>query len=158
MPLLARLHDASSRLLFAAACLALALAACLYVLEVVLRYLFDAPTTWTNEAVQYCLALMIFLGLPELTRQSAHIAIDILPTALPAAAGAWLNRFGLLVAVAACLTAGWIVAGEAVKQLERGLMTNAAHPIPRWWITAVIALGLASSALYFIRQLFGQGR
>ncbi|MEO0363282.1 MAG: TRAP transporter small permease, partial [Pseudomonadota bacterium] len=52
----------------------------------------------------------------------------------------------------ACATAGWIVAGESLRQFDRGLMTNAANPIPRWWITAVIALGFASASLHFLRH------
>lgn len=152
MPRLASLHDASSRLLFLLAGLALCLACGLYLYEVAARYLFNAPTTWTNEAVQYSLAALIFLALPDITRRAAHIAIDIVPASLPATPARWLGRFNNLVAAGACLTAGWITLGEAVKQLERGLLTNAAHPIPRWWITAMITLGLASAALHFLRH------
>jgi len=152
MTVLARFHDASSRGLFWVAGLALCLACSLYLFEVGARYLFGAPTTWTNEVVQYCLALLIFLALPDVTRRSANIAIDILPDALPEALSAPLARLNHLIAASACAVAGWIVAGQALRQLDRGLLTNAAHPIPRWWITAVIALGLSSAALHFLRH------
>jgi C4-dicarboxylate transporter DctQ subunit len=155
---LARLHDASSRALFALAGLALAAAVFLYVFEVVARYLFDAPTTWSGEAVQYALAVMIFCGLPEMTRRKAHVAIDMVPEALTGGAALWLGRFNRAVATVASATAGWIVAREALKQFERGLMTNAANPIPRWWITALIALGLLSAALHFARQIAEKAR
>ena len=149
---LAKLHDATSRGLFLLAGGALAAAVCLYVFEVVARYLFDAPTTWSGEAVQYALAVMIFAGLPEITRRKAHVAIDMVPEALTGRAALWLGRINLAVAAAACGLAGAIVAREAAKQFERGLMTNAAHPIPRWWITALIAAGLLSAALHMARQ------
>ena len=105
---LARLHDASSRLLFVLAGLALCMACILYLYEVAARYLLNAPTTWTNEAVQYALAMLIFLALPDITRRSAHIAIDIVPASLPHGLAAMLARANNLVAAAACLCAGWI--------------------------------------------------
>jgi len=128
---LGRWHDASSRALFAAAGGALLLAVGLYGFEVAARYAFDAPTTWSGEAVQYALAVMIFGALPDVTRRAAHVAIDILPEALSSGPRAALGRINNIVAAAATGFAGWIVAGQAFKQFERGLMTNAAHPIPR---------------------------
>ena len=152
MTTLARLHDVSSRGLFVMAGLALCLACGLYLYEVGARYFFNAPTTWTNEAVQYCLALLIFLALPDVSRRLAHIAIDVVPDSLPPRFAAPLGRFNNLLAFAACGLTCWIVGEEAVKQLERGVLTNAAHPIPRWMITAVLALGLGSAALHFLRH------
>lgn len=149
---LADLHDATSRWLFALAGGALCLAVSLYVFEVVMRYGFGAPTTWSGEAVRYALAVLIFCALPDVTRRNAHVAIDILPAALPPGPSLWLTRFAALIAAGACATAGWIVAGESLRQFDRGLMTNAANPIPRWWITAVIALGFASASLHFLRH------
>ena len=149
---LQRLHDASSRVLFWLAGLALVGATGLYILEVVARYVFNAPTTWSLEAVQYALAVLIFGALPEVTRRAAHVAIDIVPTALPENWAGPLSRVNNLVGSAACAVAAWIASAEAVKQFDGGLLTNAAHPIPRWWITALIAVGLASAALHFLRH------
>ncbi|MGD9862982.1 MAG: TRAP transporter small permease [Pseudodonghicola sp.] len=153
MTALGRLHDLTSRWLFALAGGALCLAALLYVFEVVMRYGLGAPTTWSGEAVRYALAVLIFFALPDITRRNVHVAIDILPAALPPRAADVLARINAALGALACGIAGWIVAGEMLRQIERGLMTNAANPIPRWWITAVIATGFASAALHFLRQI-----
>lgn len=150
------LHDATSRWLFALAGGALVAAVSLYVFEVIMRYGLGAPTTWSGEAVQYALAAMIFCALPDITRRNAHVAIDIIPQALPGGPAIWLGRFNAMLGTVACGVTGWIVAGEALRQFERGLMTNAANPIPRWWITTVIAVGFASAALHFLRQIAGR--
>ncbi|WP_430448862.1 TRAP transporter small permease [Rhodophyticola sp.] len=150
------LHDATSRWLFALAGGALVAAVSLYVFEVIMRYGLGAPTTWSGEAVQYALAAMIFCALPDITRRNAHVAIDIIPQALPGGQAIWLGRFNAILGAVACGVTGWIVAGEALRQFERGLMTNAANPIPRWWITTVIAVGFASAALHFLRQIAGR--
>lgn len=155
MTALGRWHDASSRWLFRLAGAALLLAVALYAFEVVARYLFDAPTTWSTEAVQYALAILIFCALPDVTRRSAHVAIDIVPDSLPPRTRGILARINALIAALTTGVAAWIVAGESLRQFDKGLMTNAANPIPRWWITALIALGLASAALHFLRQTRG---
>lgn len=128
------------------------LAVSLYAFEVVARYLFDAPTTWSGETVQYALAVLIFGALPDVTRRAGHVAIDIVPEALPVRARASLGQINNIVAMLATGIAAWIVAGESLRQFEKGLMTNAANPIPRWWITAIIAIGLASAAVHFLRH------
>ena len=152
MEMIGQVHDASSRWLFRLAGAALMLAVALYGFEVIARYLFDAPTTWSGEAVQYALAVLIFCALPDVTRRTAHVAIDIVPEALPDQPRRLLGRVNNLIATLATGVAAWIVANESVTQFAKGLMTNAANPIPRWWITAFIALGLASSALHFLRH------
>lgn len=152
MTRLGHIHDTSSRWLFALAGAAIVAITVLYVFEVVMRYFLNAPTTWSGEAVQYSLAIVIFFALPDITRRNAHVAIDIVPSALPQRAAHWLERFNAALGAVSCGAAGWIVAGEAMRQFERGLLTNAASPIPRWWITAVIAIGFGSAALHFLRQ------
>ena len=156
MQRLAHWHDQSSALLFGLAGAGLILAVALYAFEVVARYLFDAPTTWSGEAVQYALAVLIFGALPDVTRRAAHVAIDIVPEALPDHLRRTVGRVNNAIATIATGAAAWIAAAEAGRQFTRGLMTNAAHPIPRWWITAVIALGLASAALHFLRHCLGR--
>lgn len=156
MRIFGKLHDASSRALFLVAGAALALAVFLYLFEVTARYFFGAPTTWSGEVVQYCLSAIIFLALPEITRRQSHIVIDLVPAALSGRLAVLVNKVNGAVAGIACAMAGGIVALEAQKQFVRGLLTNAAHPIPRWWITAIIAAGLLSAATHFLRNLLTQ--
>lgn len=156
MKTLGQWHDAASRALFALAGAALALIVVLYASEVVARYFFDAPTTWSGEAVQYSLAVVLFCALPDVTRRSAHVAIDIVPEALPDKRRRTLASINNLIAAGVTASAGWIVFGEALTQFNRGLLTNAAHPIPRWWLTAVIAVGLFGASLHFLRHAVDQ--
>lgn len=153
---LSRWHDASSRFLFSLAGLALASASILYLFEVIARYVFDSPTTWSGEVIQYCLAILIFFALPDLSRRSAHISIDIIHDYLPMSVSRAIGRAGEFIAFTTCAIAGWIIAGEAMKQFESGLLTNAAHPIPRWLITTIIAIGLVSASLHFLRHSLEQ--
>ena len=139
--------------MFLTAKAALAAAVFLYVFEVVARYAFDAPTSWSGEAVQYLLAVLIFAALPEVTRTKSHVAIEIVFDAVDAHTKHILARLTHLVGALTCGAIGAIGAHEAYSQFVRKIMTNAAHPIPRWWITAIVAIGLLSAGLYFARQI-----
>ncbi|MEM7488122.1 MAG: TRAP transporter small permease [Pseudomonadota bacterium] len=152
MTALSRGLDAVSAALFALAGAALAAMAGLYLWEVVARYALGAPTIWTSDAVGYALSVAIFAALPEVTRRRAHVAVDILPAALPDRGRRVLIRATDAAAGLAAGTAGWIAAREAFKQFDRGLMTNAAIPVPRWPITALIAAGLILAALVLLRD------
>ena len=57
-------------------------------MEVIARYLFNAPIIWSGEAVSYLLIIVLLLGIPECTRQNGHIRMDVLTWLMPQ----WANR------------------------------------------------------------------
>lgn len=149
--------DRAARLSFGAAGAALAGIVGLYLMEVVLRYFLAAPTTWSEEWIGYLLLAMIFLAAPDVTRRGAHIAIDLLVERLSPPKARLAMRLGAGLGALVAGAAAVIVGGEAWTQAARGVMTNAAHPIPRFVLTALIAYGLGLSALFFIRQAMSVG-
>lgn len=146
--LLDRLTQGSA--LLAAAALAVIVLA--YSTEIAARYLFNAPTEWAHDLVSYLLAAVVFLAAPDLARVRGHVAISFLVEGLKGRARGLAQRALAALAAAATAAAGAIVAGEALRQLERGIVTIAVHPIPKWWITGVIAYGLLLMALQFLRH------
>ena len=150
---LSRLHDAITRRGYQLAALLVIIMACSYSFEVVARYFFDAPTEWANAIVSYLLCAIIFLALPEQTRRRAHIIITLLlDRASPALRGVWI---ALLAAVSSgtCLAVFWISAAESWAQYRDNILTVGVYEIPKWWTSVVIAYGLLSSGLYFLRAL-----
>ena len=147
-----RVLDVTARGLFVLAGAASVAMAGFYLWEVVARYALGTPTIWTSDAVGYALAVAVFAALPEVTRRRVHVAVDILPAALPDRPRILVTRATDAAAGLATGAAGWIAMSEAWRQLERGLMTNAAIPVPRWPITAMIALGLLLAALILLRD------
>ncbi len=149
-------HDIITRISLYAAMLCLAFIAAAYCYEVVLRYVFDAPTTWVNPFTSYALCLMIFLALPEMTREGSHLAINILPESLSPETGAVLMKLVHLIGLVAALAAAWISGTETMKQYVGDIFTMAHHPVPKWIISIAIPYGFGSAALYFMRHLLGE--
>ena len=148
---LVRLLDALTKGLFALACIALVTMWVGYMAEVVLRYLFNAPTRWSSYVVSYALAACVALSLPAVTRDGAHVAITSLIDRLPQRLQGRCQRLLAVVSALACLTAGVLIAVQAGVQWRDGIETVAALPIPKWWLSGLVALGLGGAAAQFLR-------
>ena len=51
--------------------------------DVVMRYIFNSPTTWALEMSEYMLVFMAFIGAAEMQRQKANIKMDFLYLKFP---------------------------------------------------------------------------
>ncbi|NKC31527.1 TRAP transporter small permease [Falsiroseomonas selenitidurans] len=84
-------------------CAALLVAACALVFaNVVLRYGFGVSLAWAEEASRYMMIWLAFLAAGLALREGAHIAVDLLPEALPEPAARWLRAL-ILAAIAGFL-------------------------------------------------------
>jgi len=150
---LCEVHDRLTTAGFALAAILVGLIAASFCYEVVVRYFFGAPTSWTYDVGCYFLAAVIFLSVPEMARRNAHIHVNLLPERLsPERARILAIAIGLL-ATAACLTAAWITGSETWRQYVQGVSTISALPIPKWWVSIFIPYGMLSAALHFLRHL-----
>ena len=155
---LANLHDGLSKLSFAAAMFALSVIAASFCYEVAARYFFNAPTIWANPFASYALCASIFLAMPELTRTSSHIALNFLEDVVAPAQARRLRSGLQILSAGACGLAAWITAEAAWNDYAVGIVTNTYYPIPKWWLSAVIPYGMASSAVHFLRQAAAGGQ
>jgi C4-dicarboxylate transporter DctQ subunit len=153
---LGALHDAISRIGFLIAAAALAFMVAAYCFEIFSRYALHVPTVWVSPIVSYILCIMIFLSVPELTRQSSHIYIDYLESRLSPGAAATFAGITRWIAVIACLFAAWFTLSEALDAFDNDILTNTYLPIPKWWLSILIPYAFFSSAIYFCRQALGE--
>ena len=87
----------------------------LTVIDVVGRYLFNAPLVGATELTELLLAAVIFLGLPAVALSEEHVTVDLLTDRMPARVQPWrLALAGLFsgVVLAAVTWRIWIYAGQ----------------------------------------------
>jgi len=60
------------------ACLMLALAACLGMLQIFTRFVLEVPLEWTEVIIRFSLIWMVFMGIPTAFRQGAMVSVDVL--------------------------------------------------------------------------------
>ncbi len=155
MPWLLKAHDGLSLLAFRIACLALLVLMGAYLVEVVARYGFSSPTRWSSDLVQYMLCVSMSLALPLVTRDGGHVAITSFIEKLSAPGQAAVARGIQALGAVALGFAAWVFAGVALDQARQGIETVAAFAIPKWWLTALVVMGLGSAALHLLRQAVG---
>lgn len=152
MRYLAHIHDAITRLGFGIAGALLGVIALSFCYEVVSRYFLGSPTEWASPLVSYAMLVMIFLAFPEMSRNAAHISINILVETVAASTAIKMMRAARAVAAFACLLAAWFCFKESLNQFDADIWTNPPFALPKWVISIFIPYGLLSSALYFVRQ------
>ncbi len=138
--------------LFALACLALVVMLGSYVLEVVLRYLFNAPTRWSSDVVSYAMLCSVAFALPAVTRDGGHVAITSLLDGLATGRRVMAIRTLAWVSAFTCLAAVVLLGSQATAQWRGSIETVAAVSIPKWWLSAAVALGLIGAAGHFIQH------
>ena len=60
------------------ACLMLAVAALLGMLQIFTRFVLEVPVEWTEVLIRFSLIWMVFMGIPMAFRQGAMVSVDVL--------------------------------------------------------------------------------
>jgi len=76
------------------ACLLMALAACLGIYQVLTRFVFSEPSTWSEVGVRMTLIWMVMLGTVAAFRQGALVSVDLL---FRLSRGAWRRVLHVLI-------------------------------------------------------------
>jgi TRAP-type C4-dicarboxylate transport system permease small subunit len=120
-------------------------------LQVVLRYLFNAPLSWTDELARIFVIWMVYLGLALTARRDSEVVMGGLIDVLPARVKAGLlvlRDVGVVVFVVVVL-----VSAVQLTLVDRA-MTTAAMEISWAWSYAALAVGLAFYALETFPLIF----
>ncbi|MEO1193808.1 MAG: TRAP transporter small permease [Pseudomonadota bacterium] len=121
--------------------------------EVVMRYVFNAPTFWSEPLARNAMIWMVLLGLAVGIRHKDNICVDFIDARLPERlkpVAAWL-RFGFAFAFAAVLLIyGWKMASVNLRQTITGL------GLPVFYIQMVVPIA-AFGMLLFLVELIVKG-
>jgi TRAP-type C4-dicarboxylate transport system permease small subunit len=124
----------------------------LYCLEVVLRYFFNRPTSWSLETITFLLLIVTFLALPHAVRAGMHIAVTLLADLFPRH-NKRILFFCNLAGVALCGFLAYLCLLANLAQIRGAIETSGNITIPKWWLSVFITYGFANSALWYVRLL-----
>lgn len=152
--MIGKLHDAIAQVAFGIACAALLVLLGSYLVEVVARYAFNAPTRWSSDLVSYSLCVCVAFALPIVTRDGGHVAITSFIEKASLERQAVLHRTIALIGALTLIGAALVFAVIAKSQASQGIETVAAFAIPKWWLTALLTYGLADAGFHLVRMTF----
>jgi len=101
--------------------------------QVISRYVFGKPFSFTEEAARLVFVWAVFLGAVEAFRRGAHVGIDLLFKLFPEKLQRWVSRFNAVV-----------VAGVLILLIVSGIrVVKATSHVD------LITIPLPASAVYF---------
>lgn len=123
----------------------------LTLVDVVGRYFFDSPVVGATEYISFLLAIVMYAGLPLVTRDNGHISVGILTNHFPA----WLKKAesALTIFVTFTMTAfiAFITLQQAeILRAEQAITEDLGLKVAP--ITYILGLFAVATALYAFKQ------
>ena len=120
------------------------------VVQIALRYVFNHPLVWTDEAAQYCFVWVSFLGWTMAARRRMHIGINLVVDRLPAAARRALHL--LWCAAGAAFALVLIVVGVIIAW-RNGDVRMVSIDFAFWPVYLAVPVAALFLAAYAVRDL-----
>ncbi len=118
--------------------------------QVVLRYVFNSPMTWSEELARYLFIWCAFLGWIIASRRNGHLAMTFVAERLPARAQALLSA----VIAAATIFFAWILGSRGFRLVTNNWdIENVAVPFTLGVVYLIVPLASLAIAAYAWLQL-----
>lgn len=121
--------------------------------EVLVRYLFSAPTYWALEVVSYLLVASVSLGAGYTLRENAHVAVDVVQRMLPTPLRALARRLVLIAIAAFAAVLLWQGVGQAHHAFVLGEISLTPLAVQMWMPSAIVPVGAALLLLQALELL-----
>ncbi|WP_110928450.1 TRAP transporter small permease [Bacillus massiliglaciei] len=115
--------------------------------EVIMRYIFNSPSTWITEVSTVMVTWGILFGLSVALRDKHHISVDILYSVLPQFLQRKVDYFANLVGIVFCGFYAWSGIALVIHTLETG-QTSMDTGIPLWMYYLAVPI---SGVLFLVR-------
>ena len=148
--------NAAARFLTRVAAVFLLAMVAINVVDVGLRSGFNAPIFGTYEIVEFMLAAVAFLAIPEVILRDQNITIELIDQLLPARVIDWLRAFGTLAALIFVFLLAWHMVRPALDYIEFNEITMDLE-LPLIWkatpILTAFAAAVIAALVMFVRDL-----
>lgn len=122
--------------------------------DVVGRYLFNAPLAGATEVTEIILASLIFAGLPGVTAANQHVTIDLLDNVIPPGVRRILRPVIGLICTTVLGVMAWVVWRHAGRTATAEVQTDVLG-IELAPIAYFISVMCAFAALVLLAKVFG---
>lgn len=123
--------------------------------QVISRYIFAAPSSWTEEVARFLMIWVGLLGAAYAFRTGAHLGLDILPSKLAGRSAQVLKVITMLVVVLFSLTVLIMGGGSLVALTWELRQHSAVLGLPIAFVYSVIPLAGVLICVYAIAAATG---
>lgn len=151
-----RIERITTGIALAAAIFFLVAASGLSIFQVVTRFVFGSPSTWSEAAARSSMIWSVFMGVAPTFRHGAMISIDVIQTSLPRQAGRAVYLLAAALSFAFFVVLfwqGWNMTGRVLGQTMAGLRISISWAYAALPVGALFALvAIPASAVRALRQ------
>jgi C4-dicarboxylate transporter DctQ subunit len=123
--------------------------------EVVMRYVFRAPSGWVVEICEYMLLYTTFLGTAWLLKVDGHIRVDIVFAGLTPVIQRVFSMATSLMGAVSCSFLFLYGLSNTLHHLHEGTLVIQTLNTPKWMLMAIIPIGSVLLVIQFLRNFFG---
>ena len=121
--------------------------------EVVLRFVFNAPTEWVNETSVYLVMVSAFLGFAPALAAGKHISVDLVVSNLLPAANKALKLLVSLLGLLFSLVFLYTSAEMVLNSYRLNMLSVSTLRVPLYLPQMALPVGFALLSLQFIANL-----
>ncbi len=125
--------------------------------EVVMRYFFHKPTSWSVDYSSLLNAMIGYLGLAYVTKIDGHISVTLLVERLSERRRSLISFFTNILALLLTSVLAWQLWGFFVRSYHRQLLSQATG-VSLWWFMLVMIICLGVMVLQFVTKICGNAR
>lgn len=119
-------------------------------MQVVMRYVFNAPIGWAEELPRFAFAGVSFLGAAVLVRQQNHIRVTVFSDRFPS----FLRWVAVFISHFASLTCiGFFLRGGIEITTDEWIQLAPASQFPMGWVYMVIPISAALMVIYTLTNI-----
>jgi TRAP-type C4-dicarboxylate transport system permease small subunit len=140
----------------AVACAMMALAACLGLFQIIMRFVVEAPAEWTEVLIRFSLIWMVFMGIPQAFRLGAMVSVDVVYRWSPPRIKRlldWLVSGAAMALIGIIIWWGWDYAQRGRVQTVIGL-----EEVTMFWAYLALPVGGVFSIIGIIGNLIDPQR
>lgn len=124
--------------------------------ELALRGLFGGSHLWTDELSRVLLIAMVYVATIGLTRDGAHVSVEILPSALGSRGRRILTMISDALCLVFALAATWLGIGYVEETRSFGIsFAHSNLPFDIWVAQLVVPVTFALISLRLVLRLCG---
>ena len=126
--------------------------------EVVMRYFFDAPTSWAIDFSGYMQHALVLLGAAWVLKNGGHTKIDLFVHSLKGRKSKIINVVTSLLAFVACVLFFWKGLEATWGAYQRGDFLYRDIEVPKALLLGFFPLGFILLCLQYAREIYKQWR
>ena len=120
--------------------------------EVIMRYVFNRPTSWVTDLTIYLIPFIVFLGTGWLLGKDGHIRIELLLDVLSPKILRVMNVITSIIGIFVCIIFFWYSMKNFLDAIREKELIVQAIILPKWPVLMVLPVGFFLLILQFIRR------